>query len=437
MKISERKKRKEEKIKEQEHMITCSIPNEMVIEILGRVGCQDLVENLKLVCRKWYSIISNGSFAYSHYFEHMVRKSSSFSQLKTLVISTADGKSVTISSVGWHNNNNNLKDHPFINMRSNPPKDLLTIEYVLGTRIDQMSFQKTNCVNGFVCFWSTHHAHFHICNPMTMEYVTIPLNPYWSSLRRDNYTTIAGLGFCPISYQYKVVVFQHEYGVDVPESETIKGSISTINGNDQSWRPLKWDYHSLVPADSRSAACVDGVLYWCATKNHRYDPYDHYKFESETTTKLVAFDVAKEVSYLIEVPIESLEENVSIEEKGGKICLMTKEMCLESTHILFKGYIAHDDLESLNSWTLEFSVTIYDIYDIHCVAHMSFTNEILMVDTFENTMGFFDVATGKLLDQFRSSTLAAAVLIPYVPSLIPLRHRPIRENFYLDALCRL
>ncbi|MCE3217011.1 hypothetical protein HAX54_010023 [Datura stramonium] len=173
-------------------------------------------------------------------------------------------------------------------------------------------------------------------------------------------------------------------------------------------RPLKWDYHSLVPADSRSAACVDGVLYWCATKNHRYDPYDHYKFESETTTKLVAFDVAKEVSYLIEVPIESLEENG---HRGKR----------------------RKDLK-LNSWTLEFSVTIYDIYDIHCVAHMSFTNEILMVDTFENTMGFFDVATGKLLDQFRSSTLAAAVLIPYVPSLIPLRHRPIRENFYLDAL---
>ncbi|KAG5568541.1 hypothetical protein H5410_064443 [Solanum commersonii] len=134
-----------------------------------------------------------------------------------------------------------------------------------------MAFHKANCVNG-----------------------------------RSHYS---GLGFCPISYQYKLVIFQCLYGFDVPKSERVKGSISSINGNDQSWRPLKWIDDSLEPG-ARSPACVNGVLYWSTNStsvDYNRDLYD--------TTILVAFDVAKEESYLIEVPIQSEAHHVSIEEK--------------------------------------------------------------------------------------------------------------------------
>ncbi|KAG5568543.1 hypothetical protein H5410_064445 [Solanum commersonii] len=424
MKISKRKKRKED---DEQHIINYNIPNEMVIEILGRVPCQDLLQNLKLVCKKWYSIIYNGSFAYSHFEDNNNKKSSSFSQLKALVISTTDGKSVTISSLEWHNN---FLDQPFENLIMSNCKDLFTVEYTSQSRIEQMAFHKANCVNGFVCFWSTRHARFHICNSMTMEYVTTPPNPYLSSIRGDHIT--AGLGFCPISYQYKLVIFQCLYGFDVPKSERVKGSISSINGNDQSWRPLKWIDDSLEPG-ARSPACVNGVLYWSTNStsvDYNRDLYD--------TTILVAFDVAKEESYLIEVPIQSEARHLSIEEKGGKICLITNELCHDFRCILFKGYIAHNinDLESLNSWKLEFNVTIYDIYGEFGNHHMSFTNEILMVDTYD-TMCFFDVATGRILDEFQTSTGTASILIPYVPSFISLHHRPIREKKYLDAVCGL
>ncbi|XP_059298264.1 putative F-box protein At1g32420 [Lycium ferocissimum] len=418
MNISKRKKKKEDHDEEQ-HIISCNIPDDMVIEILRRVPCQDLLENLTLVCKKWYTIINNGSFAYSH-LEHTIKKSISFSQLKALVISTSDGKSVTVSSLEW---NNNFKDQPFGNLRSKPI-DLFTIEYVSGTGIYQMLFQKANCLNGFVCFWSGHHARFHIYNSMTMEYITTPPNPYW----RQDTRTITGLGFCPISYEYKVVVVQRQFQFGKPPSKQgVNGSISTVNGYDQSWRSLKWNHSSLGP-DGWSTACVNGILYWC-TKSIHHDPH-HHKVKSDTTT-LVAFDVAKEEFDLIEVPIESLEDNVSIEEKAGKICLVTKTMCLNFSSILFKGYIAHnnDDLGSLNSWMLEFSVTIYDhIYDgIEGVCHMIFTNEILIVDAGE-TMSFFDVETGKLLNEFQRSGLQASMLIPYVPSLVALHHYPIREK---------
>ncbi|XP_025883596.2 putative F-box protein At1g32420 [Solanum lycopersicum] len=429
MKISKRKKRKED---DEQPMMNCNIPNEMVIEILGRVACQDLVQNLKLVCKKWYSIIYNGSFAYSH-FEHnnnnnKKKKSSSFSQLKALVISTSNGKSVTVSSLEWHDN---FLEKPFENLTMNDCKDLFTVEYTSESRIEQMSFHKANCVNGFVCFWSTRHARFHICNSMTMEYVTTPPNPYWSSIRGNHIT--AGLGFCPITYQYKLVVFQSHYDFDAPKSsELVKGSISTINGKDQSWRPLKWIDDSLEPGP-RSPACVNGALYW--TTNTTCADYSRGIYD---TTILVAFDIAKEESYVIEVPIESEAHHVSIEEKGGKICLITNELCHDSRCILFKGYIAHNmnDLENLNSWKLEFNVTIYDIYGQFGDQHMSFTNEILMVDTYES-MSFFDVATGKILDEFQTSNSTRSILIPYVPSLISLHHRPVREKKYLDAVCGL
>ncbi|KAK4724721.1 hypothetical protein R3W88_027500 [Solanum pinnatisectum] len=201
MKIS---KRKED---DEQHTINCNITNEMVIEILGRVPCQDLLQNLKLT----------------------------YSQ----------------------------------------------------TRIEQMAFHKANCVNGFVCFWSTRHARFHICNSMTMEYVTTPPNPYFSSNRGDHIT----------------------------------------------------------------------------------------------------------------VPIQNEAHHVSIEEKRGKICLITNELCHNLRCILFKGYIAHNinDLESLNSWKLEFNVTI--------MTYMANSN--------------------------------CFNLIPYVPSFISLHHRPIREKKYLDTVCGL
>lgn len=127
-----------------------------------------------------------------------------------------------------------------------------------------------------------------------------------------------------MSYQYKVVVIQHKFVFDVQESDIFKCSILSV-GIDHSWRPLKWNIdHSIYPSTS-SVAYVNGVLYWCAENRHvnRLIP----KVKCHDTTKLIAFDVAKEEFDMIVVPIKSEEENVSIQDIGGRLCLMTVTQC--------------------------------------------------------------------------------------------------------------
>ncbi|OIT02642.1 hypothetical protein A4A49_53201 [Nicotiana attenuata] len=139
---------------------------------------------------------------------------------------------------------------------------------------------------------------------------------------------------------------------------------------------------------------------------------------------------------MIVVPIKSEKENASILDIGGRLCLMTVRRC-RNRNVLFKGYVAYtNDLGSLNSWKLEFSVTAPELYDIDDMYYMSFTNEMLMVEENDRMMGFFDVAKGRLLGEM--ICLLSTFLIPYVPSLVALHHRPkIREKIYLDVVCGL
>ncbi|XP_075100672.1 uncharacterized protein LOC142176579 [Nicotiana tabacum] len=409
MQISKRRKGKK-----RQHVIPIS--KEIVIEILRRVPCQDLTENLKKVCMEWCSIIYSGSFAYSQIEHRILKSSSSFSQMEAVVITLADDQhsQVIVSSLEWHSNQN----HSFQDLKT---KDLYTTKDVLVQTwlpMPRRRIMRVNPVNGFVCFWSTtDHSRFHIFNPVTKEHVTTPTNTYLGKNMNDDPSAV-GLGICPLSYEYKVVV------LDNTESGKIKPSIFTI-GKDYLWRSLKEIPHHIL-AEVQTVAYVKGVLYWytkTCTSAHYLTTY-----QIKTTKTLICFDVTKEEFDMIVVSFESLKKQViSIAEKGGRLCLVIINygpIC----SLLIEVYVAHNinDLSSLNSWKKELTVTAPSIaynLELEFVHIIIVTDEILVIQLDERGVGFFDVATGKLLGLYYVPFQGTA--IPYVPSLVALRHRPL------------
>lgn len=155
--------------KKKQHVI--SIPKEIVVEILQRVPCLDLYETLKKVCMHWCSIIYSGSFAYSHIERRILKSSSSFSQLEAVVITrTDDTRSVTVSVLDWHSFPSYPLEYYWYT------EHLYTFEDALVTVLRGLETytMRVNSVNGFVCFWSS-DGRIHVCNPITAEYVTTPV----------------------------------------------------------------------------------------------------------------------------------------------------------------------------------------------------------------------------------------------------------------------
>ncbi|XP_070003857.1 uncharacterized protein [Nicotiana sylvestris] len=341
-------------------------------------------------------------------------------KLKDIAVISASSRSV--SSLEWHSNQN----HSFQDLKT---KDLYTTKDVLVQTWLPMPLRRmmsVNSVNGFVCFWSTtEHSRFHIFNPVTKEHVTTPTNTYLGKNMNDDPSAV-GLGICPLWYEYKVVVLDNaEFGV-------IKPSIFTI-GKDYLWRSLKdIPYHTL--AQVQTVAYVKGVLYWytkTCTSAHYLTTY-----QIKTTKTLICFDVTKEEFDMIVVPFESLKEQViSIAEKGGTLCLVIIS-CGPICSLMVEVYVARNmnDLSSLNSWNKELTVTAPSIaYNLELeefVHIIIVTDEILVIQLEERDVVFFDVATGKLLGLY--SVPFHATAIPYVPSLVALRHRPLLSFLLLN-----
>ncbi|KAG5603117.1 hypothetical protein H5410_034487 [Solanum commersonii] len=396
------------------------VPKEIVIEILRRVPGHDLAEKLKMVCMQWRSIIHTGSFAYLHVEQRI--KSSSFSQLEAVIVAFDgnENRSITVSSLEWHNSYNQ-NDHQFEDWKT---KHLCTAKDVLlGQNFNPwMNMTCVNSVNGFVCFWSfSDKTRFHVFNPVTKEYLITAPNTYLG-VGNMNLATIVGFGFCPLSYEYKVVVLDGN-------SEVIKPSILTI-GTDHSWRALKViSRHNI--SDVVTTVYLKGILYWYA--NTCTSAIVH-SFHTRMTKTLLCFDVTKEEFDMIVVPIEIPEYSVTnVVEKGEKLCLVTLS-CGPICSLLINVYVAHnnidDDLSNLNSWKKEFTVTAPSIaYKLDLddnVYTIIVTDEIVVIQLSDRDSGFFHVATGKLLGLFSTT---CATLIPYKSSLVAFCHRPLLPSF--------
>ncbi|XP_060168968.1 putative F-box protein At3g21120 [Lycium barbarum] len=411
------------KRKKKQHVI--SIPKEVVVEILRRVPCQDLCETLKKVCMHWCSIIYSGSFAYSQIERGISKSSSSFSQLEAVVVTRADDRRcVTISALEWHS----IPNYPFDEQEYWKTKYMFTKNDVfMDTLEPEIYMARAGSVNGFVCFWSS-DARLHVSNPITKEYFTTP--PYTTDIGSLYYIrrpALLGFGFCHLSYEYKVVVLENAGLLD----GEIKPLVLTV-GTDRSWRSLKAipDRKFVAQFQIFGGVHVKGVLYWYMETCTLTEWLDNHANDRLKT--LICFDVTKEDLVMIVVPIENLEEkyvSISIAEKGGKLCLININygpIC----SLLIELYIARndidDDLSSLNSWKKELTVTVPNMAYGMGVRHLFVlivTDEIMVIRlNHDATYGFFDVATGMLLGVH--SLVRCATLVPFVPSLVSLFHRP-------------
>nr|XP_004242549.1 putative F-box protein At1g32420 [Solanum lycopersicum] len=369
-----------------------SIPKEVVMEILQRVPGKDLAEKLKMVCMQWCSIIYSGSFAYSHIKQ--IIKSSSFSQLEAVIIKEAnDQQSITVSSLEWHNYCNQNRDE-FEHWET---KDLYTTKIVSAQprpmlHLWQWQIMKTaNSMNGFICFWSRHDACFHIFNPVSKEHV---ITPTYTHKGLQNGYVAMGFGFCPVTYEYKVVVLYDT------NSNNIKPLVFTI-GRDKSWRALKDIPHKNFANEVQAVVYLKGKLYWSGEN----------VIGEEIVNTLICFDVSKEEFEIVVAPIEIPEGPLTVAENRGRL----------SDRI-------DDDLSNLNSWKIKFCVTLpsiaYRMDGLGDVYLVKITDEILLIQLDKKNWGLFHVTNGKLLGLIPLPYFVTAA-IPYVPSLVALRHRPL------------
>ncbi|KAK6788245.1 hypothetical protein RDI58_016770 [Solanum bulbocastanum] len=419
-----RRKKISNRIMENKKKDVIFVPKEIVIEILRRVPGHDLAEKLKMVCMQWCSIIHTGSFAYLHIEQRI--KSSSFSQLEAVIVAFDgnENRSVKISSLEWHTSYNQ-NDHQFEDWKTKhlcTTKDVVAKDVLLGRNFNPWkNIIWANSVNGFVCFWFFFDKTcVHVFNPVTKEYLITAPNTY-PGVGNIDLDTIVGFGFCPLSYEYKVVVLDGN-------SEVIKPSIFTI-GTDHSWRALKViPHHNISSVDT--TVYLKGILYWYI--NTCTSTMVHH---TRMTKTLLCFDVTKEEFDMIVVPIEIPEYSVSnVVEKGEKLCLVTLSygpIC----SLLINVYVAHnnidDDLSNLNSWKKEFTVAAPGIaynldLDYYNVFTIIVTDEIVVIQLSDYDSGFFHVATGKLLGLFSTTR---ATLIPYKSSLVAFCHRPLLPTF--------
>ncbi|KAK4709382.1 hypothetical protein R3W88_030307 [Solanum pinnatisectum] len=362
--------------------VNISIPKEVVVEILQRVPCKDLCETLKKVCMQWCSIIYSGNFAYSHVECGLLKSSSSFSQLEAVVIDmTNGGRSITVSALEWHSS--------FPNYPSDENWETKFM-YRLDDVFDHPRIMITvNSVNGFVCFWSC-NARLHVCNPLTEEYFTTPSYTYENNTYVPLCLAAVGFGFCQLSYEYKVIVL-HDYsdaGFEYVETKTL---VFTV-GTDRSWRSLKAIRDRKFHSRHEKGANVKGVIYWYM------ESLTLPLCRSKSIKSLVCFDVCKEEVFTTMVPAEldSLEEGdryvTRIVEKGGNLCLV-KISYGPICSLLVKWFISY------------------------------VTDDILVIKIRCESVIFIDVPTGMLLSVF--PLCSSVIVIPYVPSLVRLFHRPL------------
>ncbi|PHT35229.1 hypothetical protein CQW23_27029 [Capsicum baccatum] len=177
---------------------------------------------------------------------------------------------------------------------------------------------------------------------------------------------------------------------------------TTVHRIRKMMRSLKAISDTQIISEMKTGAHVKGVLYWYK-KSFTHEDWPRL---SERIERLICFDLSKEEFDMIMVPDE-----IDDVQGGGQYV-----------------YVAHSitDLSSIKSWKKEFTVTVPNMAYNTKINHLFFlivTDDMLVIQLSETqTYGFLNVATGILLDIVDLHW--SHIIIPYVPSLVTLFHRP-------------
>ncbi|XP_058191485.1 putative F-box protein At2g02030 [Rhododendron vialii] len=248
------------------------LPNDVLIDILTRLPVKSLLR-CKCVCKNWYDLIQNPSFAHAHFrLQKLQDKGRIFFQyLRFRFVDDDTSKyryalfpDETLASDACHD----------IDFLETPP-----LAFIYGP------------VNGLFCVMNNDHR-FIIWNPAIREFRILPdhleFPPNLDVVNLCSIFSGIGFGFDKATDYYKVVLIRHFRVKDTPVVNDISVHVYSLSTN--TWRHLNCldylspEYLRRCSTCSGNGAYSDGVYYWWAG------------------TGILAFDMGNEVFRVISVP---------------------------------------------------------------------------------------------------------------------------------------
>ncbi|KAI3853844.1 hypothetical protein MKX03_001172, partial [Papaver bracteatum] len=301
------------------------LPPHIIHEILLRIPAESLL-GFKSVCKDWYSLIKDPSFAKQHYDHHKANNQS----IDIVFIYDSDYLNkyyLTILNKMWE-----YEDVPC-------NKETKTDKYRVKVPTERIS-KLTSC-NGLLCF----HTEFPLLmlNPITKEMLKLP-KPWIEE--EDEEASACGFGFDAKKNVYKVVQLKRCFS----NSSSLECEVLEL-GTTMSWRKIQhqpsFPHPDLGDPELRpDPVFVEGSIYWIA-------------FDEE----ILCFDVAAEMFELIPGPDPQTHCDCSytrfLVELDRNLCLMTHSI---SCGVVGIWKMQKDCVHKKTTWIKSYSFDTKHIY---------------------------------------------------------------------------
>ncbi|KAL3615569.1 hypothetical protein CASFOL_041230 [Castilleja foliolosa] len=218
-----------------------SLPDELISEILVRLPAQDLYDSTRLVCRKWYNMISTRNFKYSH----LQRSTPGL-----LAVNRWRGKQALMTM-------------------QNGRVEISTWSYGLGCIVE-------SCCNGLLLEFHVNSKKRYIANPVTKQYFALP--PF---LGKVTAREMFSLTYAASSRAYKVVCASYS-----DRDRDLVCAIMTV-GVDTDWRRRVSTQHLSLEAKEIFLGfplTTRGFVHW--VRNDCFEYVVSMDVESEIITQI-------------------------------------------------------------------------------------------------------------------------------------------------------
>ncbi|XP_075661853.1 putative F-box protein At5g15660 [Castanea sativa] len=221
-------------------------------------------------------------------------------------------------------------------------KSLMGPEYVGADNIELLP-----PINGLICF--TALVDFHVCNPITGEFVTLPRCLQCA----QRFITGTGFGYCPQTKQYKVIESFEKFPMRNLASK-FKAAIKTIGSSDQ-WRIVDCP----MPIPRWGTIYMDGTIYWLNVLNTITINITAFDVDSETFRRinplppdLYKFDDSRRLGGY---------DSMRLGEYEGRLCLVDYQPHYEN--FFLRIYIMLRE----HQWVFGYKVLLKDLQPYYAV----------------------------------------------------------------------
>ncbi|XP_030945078.1 putative F-box protein At1g19160 [Quercus lobata] len=202
-------------------------------------------------------------------------------------------------------------------------------------------------INGLICF--TDLVDFHVCNPITGEFVTLPRCLQCA----QRFITGTGFGYDPQTKQYKVIKSFEEFPMRILVSKC-KAAIKTVGSSDP-WSIVDCP----MPIPPRGTIYMDGTIYWLNMSNIFIINITAFDIDSETFRRinppppdLYKFDDSKRLGGY---------DSMHLGEYEGRLCLVDYSLTMSTFYL--KIYIMLRE----HQWVFGYNVLLKDLQPYYAV----------------------------------------------------------------------